>query len=81
MAKRANRIRVEMRVPADDSRGPVVNPSSSGCTCGKPEHVSKDDAMKAILRWHLRHRPQGSFEAYECPTSTRWHVRAGSGKK
>lgn len=65
---------------ADDTRTPVM-PSASGCACHKPEHGSKDDAMKAILRWHLRHRPQGSFEAYECPTSSKWHVRAGSGKK
>lgn len=67
-------------IPLADETRPRVNPSSSGCECKKPEHADKDAALKAILNWHMRNRPQGSFEPYQCPTSSKWHVRAGSRK-
>lgn len=63
-------------IPLADETRPRVNPSSSGCRCQKSEHVSKDDALKAILRWHMRRQPSGSFEPYKCPTSSKWHVRS-----
>lgn len=63
---------------ADDTR-PRPGTTHTGCTCrnhlGRPkqQHKSKQAALDAILRQHLRHG--GTFEAYRCPSSDRWHVR------
>ena len=48
------------------------------CTCrnhlGKPkqQHRSRDQAISAIVRRHMRRG--GTFRAYRCPTSPKWHV-------
>jgi len=63
---------------ADDTRR-VINAAKSGCKCRnhlrkpKQQHASKDAALTAIIRTHSKHG--GSFSAYPCPTSDKWHVR------
>ncbi|HEY9250565.1 MAG TPA: hypothetical protein VIO38_15605 [Rariglobus sp.] len=54
-------------------------PSNRGCHCRnhlgtpKSKYRTKRAAVDWIIRTAIRHGM--AYEAYQCPTSTRWHVR------